>query len=75
MPAVPQNTGSEAPSLRVVGLPEVTVLAVDDPPGGAPIVVYVESRLERAWCRVCGCPPRGGEARYSESGLVTGGLV
>jgi transposase len=39
----------------LVGLPEVTVLAVDDPPGGAPIVVYVESRLERAWCRVCGC--------------------
>jgi len=39
----------------LVGLPEVTVLAVDDRPDGGPVVVHVESRVEGAWCRVCGC--------------------
>jgi transposase len=38
----------------LVGLPDVHVLAVEDVPG-APIVVVVESRLESAWCRECGC--------------------
>lgn len=30
------------------------MLAVDDEPGGL-VVVHVESRLSRAWCRACGC--------------------
>jgi transposase len=38
----------------LVGLPDVTVLAVDDRPG-VPVVVHVESRLGRTWCRACGC--------------------
>ena len=38
---------------RLVGLPDVNVLAVDDQPN-APIVVHIESRLERAWCASCG---------------------
>lgn len=37
----------------LVGLSEVNVLAVDDV-AGQPIVVHIEARLERAWCRRCG---------------------
>lgn len=36
-----------------VGLPDVTVLAVDDQPE-LPIVVQIESRVDVAWCRTCG---------------------
>jgi hypothetical protein len=37
----------------LVGLPDVTVLAVDDQPE-LPIVVHIECRVEVAWCRTCG---------------------
>jgi transposase len=37
---------------RLVGLPDVTVLAVDDQPA-EPIRVHLESRPEPAWCRAC----------------------
>lgn len=37
----------------LVGLPEVNVLGVYDERDG-PLRVYVESRVERAWCRSCG---------------------
>ncbi|HZA40674.1 MAG TPA: ISL3 family transposase, partial [Actinomycetota bacterium] len=36
----------------LVGLPDVTVLAVDDQLG-ATIVVHIESRPEPAWCEAC----------------------
>ncbi len=38
----------------LVGLPEVNVLGVDDEPG-RPLRVHVEARVDRAWCRSCGC--------------------
>lgn len=38
----------------LVGLPEVNVLGIDDDERG-PLWVHVESRLERTWCRACGC--------------------
>ena len=38
---------------RLVGLPEVTVLGVDDR-SGVPIVVHVEQGGERPWCHACG---------------------
>lgn len=37
----------------LVGLPEVKVLGVDD--GIGPLRVHVESLLDQAWCRECGC--------------------
>lgn len=40
---------------RLVGLPDVTVLAVDDQPG-EPIRVHVEQRVERPVCVVCSTP-------------------
>ncbi len=38
----------------LVGLPEVSVLAVDDVADG-PIRVVVESLVDQGWCRECGC--------------------
>lgn len=38
---------------RLVGLPDVNVLAVDDQPD-APIVVHIEARLDQVWCPSCG---------------------
>lgn len=38
----------------LVGLPDVNVLAVDERPSN-PIVVVIASRVEREWCRSCGC--------------------
>lgn len=38
----------------LVGLPDVNVLAVDDRPS-KPVVVVIEARVEREWCRACGC--------------------
>ena len=49
----------------LVGLPDVTVLAVDDQPGG-PLRVHVEQRVGRPRCGECGVggvgegPPGGG---------------
>jgi transposase len=37
----------------LVGLPDVTVLGVEDLPGG-PIRVHVECRVPRPFCRECG---------------------
>ena len=37
----------------LVGLPEVTVLGVDDHPG-EPIVVHIEQAGQRPWCHGCG---------------------
>ncbi|MFQ5524280.1 MAG: hypothetical protein ACE5F5_12025 [Acidimicrobiia bacterium] len=39
----------------LVGLPDVTVLGVDDEAGG-PLRVHVEARLERPTCPGCGGP-------------------
>jgi hypothetical protein len=41
----------------LVGLPDVTVLAVDEQPGEL-MPVHVESRPERAWCPACGVRAR-----------------
>jgi transposase len=41
----------------LVGLPDVTVLAVDDQPG-EPIRVHVECRPEPVWCQACGVRAR-----------------
>jgi transposase len=41
----------------LVGLPEVTVLGVDDRPG-EPIVVHVEQAGARPWCGACGGPSK-----------------
>jgi len=41
----------------LVGLRDVTVLAVDDQPG-EPIRVHVEPRPEPAWCQACGVRAR-----------------
>jgi transposase len=38
----------------LVGLPDVHVLGVEDPPGGR-LRVHVESLVDQAWCRACGC--------------------
>ncbi len=38
---------------RLVGLPDVNVLAVDDHPG-EPIRVLIETRTTRPWCESCG---------------------
>jgi transposase len=40
---------------RLVGLPDVTVLAVDDQPD-QPIRVHVEQRVERPACSACAAP-------------------
>ena len=37
----------------LVGLPDVTVVAVDEHPEG--VVVVIESLVQGAWCRECGC--------------------
>lgn len=44
----------------LVGLPDVNVLAVDDQPGET-IVVHIEARRDRTWCRSC-----GGRARVKD---------
>lgn len=41
----------------LVGLPEVSVLGVLDPPG-EPLVVHVEQAASRPWCHGCGGPSR-----------------
>ena len=38
----------------LVGLPEVNVLGVEDLAGRS-LRVHVESRVDQAWCRACGC--------------------
>jgi transposase len=38
----------------LVGLPDVDVLGVDDPPGDAPLVVHIQSRGPAAACPRCG---------------------
>ncbi|MGH3480551.1 MAG: hypothetical protein ACRDQD_27425 [Nocardioidaceae bacterium] len=48
----------------LVGLPDVTVLAVEDQPGG-PIRVHVESRPELVCCQAC-----GGRARIKDRPVV-----
>ncbi len=40
----------------LVGLPDVAVLGVDDPPGGLPLTVHVESTAGPARCPRCGGP-------------------